>query len=225
LQSLKESKVLPLWPAFFSFLFSVLVRGRSGILSTGILLAGVFILSMRNRKIVICYLLFSGVFAVGLLYVFFNWGFFDRLRKDPIVGDPRVEIARTYVEGVDNLGRFIWGYDMKDKSNHPIIVRHGYNLHNSILSAHSFLGFGGLVLFLAFAGGAKRASYRNRGFMVIYVSLVVRAVTDSLAFVSAYDFLFFYFFAFLFLRDPLRRNRNRLATIQVSLQGDGSAEP
>lgn len=188
----------PVWPALLAFLLSVWVYGRSGIISTAILLFGVLFCNFRNSKKKFRHGM-GTVFFVGLvLFLFAIWQTdfvllsIQRFSQEELASTGRVEIIKYYIQKLSEQPiRIFFGYNARFD---PYLSNvWNSNLHNSFLKLHSIIGIGALVFVCFLFRGIYVKGRKDPLMWFIGFAIILRATTDTTFLFGPTDFLFFYF--------------------------------
>ena len=196
IQSRERPEKYPLWPAALAFAISIWALGRSGILATGALLAGVFAYNLRRSGRKLLYLVLAGFLLASFGFAFFVYRAGDietavsRFRKKSVSEDPRLEIAQYYLSELDSAKSLLFGFDIVADGR---LESRNYNLHNSILQLHYRMGLGGILAFLLILRGIVRRGRKDRIYYAIALPILMRIFTDTVAFVGPCDFLLYFF--------------------------------
>jgi hypothetical protein len=201
-----NNKKMTIIPSFLVVIVSIFSMGRSGIISGLILFVGNYIFSIKNfriNKLVTSKKksLLILVLVLIAFFIFFSDGinFLDnvkvatnRFNNINISENPRSEIIREYFISASSLGNFLWGVNI---SKIPLFQYWNLNLHNSFLHLHAEFGILG-VAFIVFGLIKKMVQFikkREGFFLVLLISIIVRSLTDKVAFSGIYDSLFITF--------------------------------
>jgi len=213
-------KNISLIPAILTFIFSFWGMGRSGILSSGILVFGILILKFKNLKYFKSLLNFKSLLVLaGLLFTMtalifqlneyivnsFNSsiGILDRDTVDISTG--RFEIWENYYSNLD-LFRFIFGSNIFTDP-WPNGEELEYNLHNSFLRLFSYSGSMGILVLVLMILALINFVHTNKLFFILLLVLICRGFTDVLFFFESWDFLPL-FFIFYYVRNRNQFNIN-----------------
>ena len=192
----KRPRFYPVWPALISFIISLWAVGRSGIISTGLILCGVLLFNVFSRRnflstiIPTVLLIAIATFSVSILLPDTLSMVADRFAEEGIQSPGRVMLFRYYLEKIQTTTPFLFGYDIR---NDLFMVVWNFNLHNSFLQLHHIAGIGGiLILFSIFCGIFKKG---RDCFLLWFIGfgLFLRVSTDTVALMGPLDFLFVYF--------------------------------
>lgn len=178
-------------------LFSCMAGGRGGILTSIILNICCFGITMKygENKEKIYYIL-GIIVAIMLFLVIFQFGDWVKtirffIGKFAYTGfgvdtDRVTYIYKPYIVACGHFENFLFGANMAS-----VVDTH---LHNSYLMTHARFGIIGFCIFVvllirAFTYSLKKG---NKMFAVLILTLMVRAFTDTLFPVFAFDSIFFY---------------------------------
>jgi len=213
-----ERKKIYLIPALFTLFISIWAIGRSGIVSSFVLLLGLLFVKIRAKPkyiytVIICLFityLFRGVlnmFAIHYIKVGDATDFFVNRLMVPSVRD---KIWMNYFNNLDIL-RIIFGANVFiDPWPDKEIL--GYNYHNSFISLHAKTGFMGLITMVLIILSLFKFYKINKVFFFLLLVVILRWSTDYGIFFDSFDFIPF-FFIFYFLKDFHFRKSNLLGKI------------
>lgn len=202
------NKKITYFYAIFPLIISIWAIGRSGIISSAILLLGLllFTINKKNRKRnIILSLLIIFISALFIapdtdLKLFDNIKssyevVYDRTQLKGFTDDARGNITYEYFsEMKSHVFSFFLGVPI-EKSNNYIFASYNNNLHNSYLRAHATFGL--LGVFLLSIGIViaitRYLKLKNFLFVFIFCAILFRISTDTVAFIGILD-PFIYFF-------------------------------
>lgn len=195
---------ISIWPACCTFIISFWSLGRSGIISSAILLLGVIIYKFKTSKKRKMFL-----FILFILFAFSSYPFLKsqvistnqvamRFMDKNMIKDPRVEISSNYIKSINSIPGILFGTKL---STINYMEKWAFNLHNSFLNFHSFMGIGSLILIMMIIIGMIRKVFQKNLLGFIGIALLLRISTDVGAFIGPMDFLLFYFL-FSEVKDP-----------------------
>lgn len=193
-----EKKIL-IWPAFSNFLICFWAGGRSGFFSSLIILIGVCYLCTKNKRIFLwsfflfstVMLFFSLVFFDYLKHVYFFKALFERFDNHSLLNDPRLQIWSNYFNNLD-LSRFIFGVNFK-RDPWPGGEILNFDYHNSFINLVAQTGLFGFFILLLTSYSLNYYLRKNFLYLILFLALIFRALTDSFIFFESWDFLFFFF--------------------------------
>lgn len=182
-------------PACISLFVSILSSGRSGILASLIMLAGLLFIKYKEKlnkfTMSVSLILFS-VFSIYIwkqlnviMYeIMYGFGTKDTFIKD----GERSHIIEDYFRVLD-IKKVVFGYDLNTYSFA------GYtNLHNSFLSFHKGFGVIGILIIIVFIIMIIHFLVKkNYVFFLLVITLLLRSATDTVILVWVYDFIIIYF--------------------------------
>lgn len=192
----QQKKELNIIPAIINFVICILAYGRGGILASAFLLAGlcfckiIYVKGDREKIMLILLLLavavifFKYLIDTNKIYLMFN-----KFYKDGTVDSVRLEIWKSFLK--NNFltpETVLWGSGAKE-------VWEDGNLHNSFLQLYAsfglipFVTISGLIIQAFIHGLREDALVWN----VLFVTLLIRALTDKLFF-QGYCEVFLYYF-------------------------------
>lgn len=196
IEKYRYSFKLEVWPAFLCLIISLLAIGRSGILISALLLIGVFIYKIYQSGVlgrikylitsiivsIISFLLFSTIITV------FLFNSLERFTEKGFDSDQRDYIKGTYFKKMfESYENFIFSFPLDDR----VFSLFHYNLHNSFLSLHYFLGFFGVIIIIILIKALffTKGNYLYKFFLSL---LLIRGSTDQVFFFNFNDILIFY---------------------------------
>ena len=149
------SKKITLWPAAISFIICFWAGGRSGIISSFIILFGISYLCLKNKKFIRLFYLTSFYLFLVLITIFFydylsDVYFFKsplaRFDSHSLAEEPRLLMWANYFNNL-NLENFIFGANVRNDP-WPEKVLYNFDYHNSFINLHSNTGLFGFFIFL-----------------------------------------------------------------------------
>lgn len=195
-------------PAVMTVIFSVMSYGRSGIISSFILLIGILLLTFyENRKNTKFYILLT---FLGILFMFFlsNGGdigntiydishYFHRLETKGLSDTGgREYIWNTYISQM-NMTRFLFGTNPEYDSS---VISFNFNYHNSWIAFHASFGIASIIFMFLMLWAMVKLLNRNNLLLLILITLILRSFTDIGFFIHLYDFLIYYISFYPFIR-------------------------
>ena len=185
-----RNKNCSILPICCTTLLSFMMGGRGGVLSTGILLVGVFLHkyfrdkeSRRDRVIlgvILCAVIIP-IIVYGLIRIFSSESdlyIVDRINRRGMEGGQRLDIWAEYLTDLGvNWKYFMFGVD---QSIIYWAMPFGGNLHNSYLFVHAYLGIIGFVVFICMILRAAYKAVRARKWLYFCTLLTFcfRGTTD-----------------------------------------------
>jgi hypothetical protein len=227
-----ENKNIDLIPALITLLISIWAIGRSGIVSSIVLLVGLFFLKLRAKPkyiyIVLIFLFVAYLFRDVLYMSAMDHPFFrnaiDRflLRSTEEGPDARVAIWANYFNNLDIL-RVIFGANvLTDPWPEGKVL--AYNYHNSFINLHLQTGFMGLMVMALIIFSLFNFYRTNQVFLILFLTVLVRWSTDIGLFFESWDFIPF-FFIFYFLKNARFRVPHPAYPLSAGTTGDGRGRP
>ena len=221
-----ENKKISLVPAVFTALISIWGIGRSGIISSLILLFGLFFVTFQAKAknffiliIFISYLIylfqeaFLG-FAIDYLYAgnaIENY----IIRVGTLEGEARIGMWSNYFYNLD-IFRFVFGVNVvEDPWPDKVINEHNY--HNSFIDFHSQTGLMGLITIVILIFSLFSFFRTNKVFFFLLLALILRIFTDNIMFFGRFDFII-YFFIFYLLKSVKYKIPHKNPTIQIPVR-------
>jgi hypothetical protein len=203
-----ERKEIDLKPAFCTLLISIWAIGRSGIISSFVLLVGLLLIRMRFRKLYI-YIIFFVLLAIFLFFDqlllfgvdnnFFGGAInFYLARKMEDGPDSRIPIWTNYFNNLDAFKVFLGANVLTDPW--PEGAMHAYNYHNMFIHLHLQTGLMAIVFYILILSALVKFWRTNKVFFVLLLTICLRGMTDTFMLFESWDFIL-YFFIYHFLRD------------------------
>jgi hypothetical protein len=167
--------------------------GRSGIITSGILLLYVLMKNKKYAAVVVPILLFIVINNDNFIYYFH--------RMNDFTGDTRASYISDYLSNMD-LYSFIFSY--KNLNDTVFGLNNALNLHNSFLNLHNFTGILIAPLFLYILFLIYSNIRNNIGILVLFLALLLRLSTDSIALFGSIDWIFYLFIGVLHLNSRVK---------------------
>lgn len=175
------------------FLCCVLALGRSGILTSLILITGL-LLNYTKRlsyKKAIYSLLFVIIFLFFLqLYIdnIYNLDYFDYLRTKGLEDSSRSDMKAEYLSSLSSGSDIIFGINL---STLPIISSFNSNPHNTYIAIHSYLGIIAIITIMStIIYWIKSLLSMNLIAVFALTALMLRLTTDSTFSTSLFPLIF-----------------------------------
>jgi hypothetical protein len=195
--TIKQNKLIYIWPAAITFLISVLSFGRSGIITSLILLLGLFFIyiskrGLKFRLVLLFFFLFPCIFFIGLkfnelCFFFDNFDKFEHLIVNGFESNERSEVLSSYFNNLNFLN-FFTGVNY---SNIFIFQHLEMNPHNSFIRFHHYAGFFSIIFFIYCLKALYSYFRSTKVVFFIFFALLLRGWTDAIFFFSFYDFLIY----------------------------------
>jgi hypothetical protein len=212
LESNQQSVNFTYLPALLSFLISIWAMGRSGILSSGLLLIGVLIatLTLENRKrnVIVTIMILIGIFFMFIqdinVKIISNFVtnynlFFRNFERIGLESNARDYIRIEYISQItSSIKYFVFGLPIETNS---IFSSFNYNLHNSYLRLHANYGIGGFLLIIIPIVSLIISSFSQKEMLLVFITLafLTRVFTDTIGFYGIVDpIIYFLIFTQLF---------------------------
>lgn len=221
-----ENKKISLVPAVFTALISIWGIGRSGIISSLILLFGLFFVTFQAKAknffiliIFISYLIylfqeaFLG-FAIDYLYAgnaIENY----IIRVGTLEDEVRIGMWSNYFYNLD-IFRFVFGVNVVEDPWSDKVINE-YNYHNSFISFHSQTGLMGLITIVILIFSLFSFFRTNKVFFFLLLALILRIFTDNVMFFGRFDFII-YFFIFYLLKSVKYKIPHKNPTIPIPVR-------
>lgn len=192
----RQKESLSLTIPFLSLVLAVLATGRAGIL----MLAAIFINTllyewreMEKRKqtiavvtMIVLPILLIIIYWDTIVGIFNTASFFEKFQKDGLVSYSRNIIINEYLNNI-NWETAIFGYNFADNY---WFIHYGQNPHNSFIRLHYLAGILSVPLLCLIAiGFIKLVVKKKFSVALLLLVIIVRAWTDSILFLSIYDFV------------------------------------
>jgi hypothetical protein len=199
----KMDSPVPVLPALSTFLLSFMSYGRSGIISSLILLVGVFWLRFKGERIKVrVYILSFILVSTSLIVLFGNFdvvslisnlvsnnNYLAKFEVYGLTSESRLEMIYTYLNQL-NLEKFFLG-DIAEFDDS--IIYYDGNYHNSFIRFHSNFGFLSLIFILFMLLATVRLiKQKNLLLLLVLVVVSMRISTDNILFYSNFDFIVYY---------------------------------
>lgn len=203
------------WPALLSMIISLASIGRSGIITSFLLLFVIAIYKLNKAGFLskLKYIVLSVMLMVISIAFFKNQILIliiqslARFEEQGVESGPRTWITNIYLTRMtSSLSNFLIGFPL----NHDAFVLFDYNLHNSFLSLHYFFGVFGLIIVyliiksLLFVKG--KLLYKS--FLCL---LLIRGFTDQIFFINFNDIVIY--LLFYLILDKKELNKTLVKTI------------
>lgn len=192
----QKAKLIPLWPAIITFIVCVQAIGRSGIISSVLLLIGIILLKvikMRQNLFIKCIFFITIIILFYyVLSIYYDWlhNYFYYLEESQFDLTGRDEIWSYYYQKiVNNPLYFIFGGEVIDNY---MIMKWNNNYHNSFISLHLRIGIFAVTLMVATVASLFRYWFNNKLYFLLLLVFSLRSSTDSVIFFSTPDFLYYY---------------------------------
>lgn len=192
---IRQKEKLSIFPAALALFIAILAIGRSGIITTLFILLLVLWVRWRNQRVT-KQILYAALILIPMISVvilkweliettFYQMEVFEKFTKDGVSSPSRDIIKRAYLSNIDAV-TFFTGYDYRE--NHWF-QHYGLNPHNSYIKLHHYSGVAFfIVLPLIFIGLAKLVR-KNIFFSGLLVAILLRSWTDSVLFLTLFDFV------------------------------------
>lgn len=207
----KNLKAASIFPALITFILSALSLGRSGILSSALIL--VIVIFFKTPKKLYKYRWLIIIFFLGSsFYVFFIYfkdllnitSFSSRVISETsgkynslghfVESGGRATIISDYSKSL-NFFSFLFGSDLSHPTSAAlryVINRYGH-LHSSLLNMYAAIGLGAII-FLGFVFHKLKYYYsQNKVLMFLLIAILLRSSTDVGLLFSYFDFVFWMF--------------------------------
>lgn len=191
-QNESYSLVIP----FLSLILVVFAMGRAGILILTILFVNTLIhrwkgMGWKKRILIALLMIVPPVLLViakwdVFVEIFNTADVFTKFQKDGLVSYSRNIIINEYLDNI-NWKTAFFGYNFIDDY---WFIHYGQNPHNSFIRLHYFAGILLVpLLFLIAIAAVRLVTKKNVFIALLLLAIMVRAWTDSIIFLSIYDFV------------------------------------
>ena len=206
-----ENKKIDLKPAILTLIISIWAVGRSGIISSFVLLLGLIFVKFRAKpKYLVIIFLFIALLSYALLTSKIDYYLFDAEEENAIrhfatseTWDPeRERIWTNYYNNLD-ISRIIFGVNVAEDP-WPRGEFLAYNYHNAFIFLHAQTGFMGLITMALMIFSIFKFYRINQVFLILLLTLILRSSTDVVIFFGRFDFIPFFFIFYFLKRRPFR---------------------
>lgn len=193
ISSKNKKNIASIYPAVITLIISVLLYGRSNIITTAILLGFILIGDMRFKT------LFLMFFVFIFLYQVYNIDIYQDLILAETnfaqgLDTPRTDMIRHYLSGIDAFSLF-FGLPV---DNIPFIYeRWGTNPHNAFIRLFSVFGIFPFLLFFVVPMLCDWSKLTLVG-LGCFLVVILRSMTDSIVVHTPLDLFFFIILLLLF---------------------------
>lgn len=183
IEDYRNKKKLSVIPAIIVVITSLYATGRSGILSSLLLLFFVVSTQYSSRKYVfhLAIVLVVLSFFSEELYLFWQLGVL-KFSNQGFTEDGRVIVYDFFIKNI-NFTSLLFGMDYSS-----LIVSESLTTHSSYLSLHSRFGIGILLVFYQILFIIRRSIAQERIYFFILMVILLRSLTDSLLISDGYMF-------------------------------------
>ena len=185
----RDRREVSIFPSLLSFLASLYVQSRGGIIASGILFGLTFIRRIyllkeqewfkKNKKIF--YSLLFLVLLLGMVFLIFNaTKLFSRFFEAEEYSITRTGMWKEYLTVTfSSVKNIILGPPL---TTCPLIVEEAYNIHNSYFMVHSYLGIVGFLTVIVGGIGYLVSCIKEKKYSLLFLAItfLVRATTDYL---------------------------------------------
>lgn len=192
-----------IWPSLITFMLSVLSIGRSGILTSLILLVLISLVLFYNflpklkkilAKITNIKLFFIPLLLMFMIFILINidtlisfFAFDLRLSEMKYSEDKRFLIDKAYILAVDNIINFLFGFPYEQLTT----FYKGYTIHNSFLNAHFRYGLYSFIIFIFIIYALIKGLKELNIFVIFLIVICIRGISDAIFIGESFDFIFF----------------------------------
>lgn len=204
------NRELDIKPALITLFISIWGVGRSGIASSLLLLSGLLFIRLKSKTkyapvfyvtgvliiLLVSYVFFDTLFALAIKSPFFTKAAETAVARMTAEESPRMLMLENYFNNLD-VFRLIFGVNVLEDP-WPDGEINEYNYHNSFIHLHLQSGFMGLFTIVLLFFTIMRFHQKNKVFLVLLLTLILRSSTDFFIFFSRFDFLPFFFIFYFF---------------------------
>ncbi|MFW5794634.1 MAG: hypothetical protein ACOCV1_04030 [Bacillota bacterium] len=195
----EKRRKIPLLPIIIVLILSIWARGRSGILSAGILFFGIIYQKFQDTKLKKIFItLFILTITSFLLYPLINEkvvesynliSFFNKFQQQGLSDSYRSKLIQEYINNLNNIKNFLFGYNY---TYNELFISWKLNPHNSFIRMHSYLGLASILFILIVFYVLIYYFMSNKLYFFILLAFTFRAFTDNFLFVGPLDFIYFF---------------------------------
>jgi len=230
-----ENKQIDLKPALITVVISIWAIGRSGIISSCVLLLGLLFARLRAKPKAIFVVLISVIVSVSIAYVFRDVVYMFAMDHSILsnatsrflasatgeVPNSRSGIWANYFNNLD-ISRVMFGVNVLTDP-WPDGELLAYNYHNSFINLHLQTGFMGLITLSLIIASFFKFYKTNTVFFILLLTVSMRWFTDIGMFFESWDFVM-YFFIFYYLRSVHFRVPHSLFPLFTGITSTGLGE-
>lgn len=191
----RQKQKLVILPALIGLFLSILAIGRSGIIVSLFILLLVLWMRWRkltpNRKIFSLLVVLVPIVSIAII----NWDFivaifyqvevFEKFSKSGVSSPSRDIIKRAYLSNINSITLFT-GYNYIDNY---WFQHYGFNPHNSYIRLHYLSGAVFFIIIPLIIVGLFKLVRRNIFFAGLLIAILIRSWTDSVLFLTLFDFV------------------------------------
>ncbi|MDG9787052.1 hypothetical protein [Acinetobacter johnsonii] len=197
-----EKKRQPLIPYFLTFIFCVILYGRSAILISFLLL--VFVLFLRYRRNVVSIIFVFSLFLITFSYFWNDISsfFVEKTSFKEGLDSPRSAMIKEYLNGIEyNYHDLLFGRSF-DKCCYTIVY-YGQNPHNSFINGHARFGIWHTlgILFAISLSFIYSLIYKKLFIFILLMLLLTRYAVDSFGLFSPIDVFSCYLLIYIFKKE------------------------
>lgn len=197
LENHRNNEKLNIIPSIITLIICLYATGRSGIISSSLLVFSVIIIEYSKPR---------HIFIIGLsvfiaLFMFSNYviEFWKagtiKFYEQGFSEEGRLTILNFFLNNI-NLKSIIFGVDFKN-----LFIYEDLTTHNSFLSLHSRFGLGILLIISQIFFIIRKSITQNKLYTLIIIIILIRSTTDSILISDGFMFgIIFYTIYFLLLR-------------------------
>ncbi len=201
---IRQNEKIPILPSLLGLILSVLAIGRSGIICTLLILLIVvwfkwkFFSKFKKIISVLMFLMpiiFLLIYKWDLVYLTFNnIELFEKFTKGGIDSPSRDILKNAYLSSMNSI-TFFTGYNYE---NNIWFIHYGLNPHNSYLRLHYFSGFAFFLIIPILFITLFKLIKINVVFSGLLLSVLLRSYTDSVLFLTLFDYILVLFIMIAF---------------------------
>ncbi len=196
----KKPNSIYILPSLLALLVSILALGRSGIITSSVIILGIVVLNLFRKS----YYDFTKLVPIIFLFVIltlannsdYKYIIFNRFYSENIISEGRDFVISYWLQEMSHLKSFFFGVDLS-------YLKNSYNLssHNSYISTHSKFGIFSLLLIIQYVLTIKKLLITNHFLLLLLIAVSIRSITDNILFANTFLFgAIFYSIYFMSLR-------------------------
>jgi hypothetical protein len=180
-----KAKRYSLLPAVICFILCVFSQGRSGIISSAILLVSLLVLKYQKKiikgnistKILALLFLFSVAYGFYLTILYFaDAGHLAQFEDRGLSSEGRGRVIHSFIE---NLGGFNLLLGQGANFAQETV---GISAHNSYIAWHNRMGIAGILLMIYTISATFKYSLKGNFYVALLLPVLARSITDDILF-------------------------------------------
>ncbi|MDP2541105.1 hypothetical protein [Tenacibaculum discolor] len=191
----RQKEVIPVLPALLAVMFSILAIGRAGILTTLLIFLLVLWLRFKSQTRLVKIAIIIAILTPIIVFTITNWytitiifeniEVFSKFSKGGVSSPSRGIIQRAYLSNI-NIITFFTGYNYEDNY---WFQHYGLNPHNSYIRLHYFSGLAFFIIIPVIVLSLIKLIRKNIFFSGLFLSILLRSYTDSVLFLTLFDYV------------------------------------